>query len=91
MRDAIRYIELREDIAQGQRVESFQIETEDGDGGRLPFYQGTTIGNRRICELKDHFADQNPLTRTFSFEAKKLVIRITSARGEVRMKSIKAY
>ncbi|HJB91781.1 MAG TPA: alpha-L-fucosidase [Candidatus Eisenbergiella merdigallinarum] len=91
VRDDIRYIELREDIAQGQRVESFQIETEDGDGGRLPFYQGTTIGNRRICELKDPFADQNPLTRTFSFEAKKLVIRITSARGEVRMKSIKAY
>lgn len=90
VRDDIRYIELREDIAQGQRVESFQIEIGDGDS-RLPFYQGTTIGNRRICELKDPFADQNPLTRTFSFEAKKLVVRITAARDTVYMKSIKAY
>lgn len=87
----IRYIVLQEDIVRGQRVESFQIETEDGDGGRLPFYQGTTIGNRKICELQDPFAEQNPLTRTFSIKTKKLIIRITSARDKVCMKSIKAY
>lgn len=90
-RNDIHYIVLQEDIAQGQRVESFQIESEYSDGGRLPFYQGTTIGNKKICELSDPFADQNPLTRTFSLTARKLIIRVTAARDSVCMKSIKAY
>ena len=42
-----RYIALREDISQGQRVERFVIES---DGSRLT--DGTTVGNLRICPLK---------------------------------------
>lgn len=87
----IHYVELREDIAKGQRVETFQIETPGSDGGKMPFFQGTTIGNRRICELKDPFADQNPLTRSFSVETDKLIVRVTAARGEVCLKEIRAY
>lgn len=38
----VRYVELREDIAQGQRVESFRIEAQSEDGSRFPLFQGTT-------------------------------------------------
>ncbi|WP_159459819.1 alpha-L-fucosidase [Scatolibacter rhodanostii] len=86
-----KYIVLEEDISQGQRVESFQIEAETEDGSRYPFYQGTTIGNRQICKLRDPFEGQNPLTKSIENAAKKLIVHITSARDEVVMKSIKIY
>lgn len=86
-----RYVVLREDIAQGQRIESFQIIAEAPDGSRFPFYQGTTVGNRKICQLKDPFVEQNPLTRSIGNEIKRLIVHVTSARDEVIMKSIEVY
>lgn len=83
-----KYIILREDIAKGQRVESFQIEAETEDGNKFPFYQGTTIGNCRICRLADPFEGQNPLTREIESCTKRLFVKVTSARDEVFMKSI---
>lgn len=90
-RQDLKYIVLREDIAQGQRVESFRIEAVTPEGSRYPFYQGTVIGNRKICRLRDPFDGQNPLTNTISGSVKKLIIHITSARDEVRLKEIKLY
>lgn len=90
-RNDFSYVVLREDIARGQRVESFQITAEAADGSRYPFYQGTTIGNRKICQLADPFAGQNPLTKTLEYGAKRLILRITSARDEVFLKEIKVY
>lgn len=86
--NTFKYIILREDIAQGQRVESFQIIAETEAGNQYPFYQGTTIGNRKICQLVDPFTGQNPLTRNIEYGAKRLIVHITSARDEVFMKSI---
>ena len=86
-----KYVVLREDIAQGQRVESFQIIAEAEDGSRFPFYQGTTVGNRKICQLCDPFGEQNPLTRSIGREVKRLIVHVTSARDEVVMKSIEVY
>ena len=79
---------IREDIAQGQRIESFQIEAEGEDGCKFPFYQGTTVGNKKICQLVDPFEGQNPLTRTIDSSLKRLYVQVTSARDEVFMKSI---
>lgn len=90
-RSDFKYIVLREDIAAGQRVESFQIEAETEDGSRYPFYQGTVIGNRKICKLWDPFEGQNPLTNTLQGRLKRLIVHITSARDEVCFKEIKVY
>lgn len=87
----VKYIVLREDIAKGQRVESFQIVAESEEGTKNPFYHGTVIGNCKVCELKDPFEDQNPLTRNIPFKTKRLVVHVTSARDEVFMKEIKVY
>ena len=85
------YIVLKEDIARGQRVESFQIEAESDNGSQFPFYQGTTIGNRKICQLADPFKGQNPLTKDIEYSAERLYVQITSARDEVFLKSIEVY
>ena len=90
-RNDFKYIVLREDITKGQRVESFQIVAETTNGNRYPFYQGTTIGNRKICQLADPFTGQNPLTKTLEYGAKRLLIHITSARDEVFLKEITVY
>lgn len=90
-RNDFKYVVLREDISQGQRVESFQIIAEAYDGSRFPFYQGTTIGNRKICQLQDPFTGHNPLTRSLEYGAKKLIVHITSARDEVKMRSIEVF
>ena len=89
--ESFKYVVLREDIAQGQRVESFQIEAEAQDGSRFPFYQGTVIGNRKICILNDPFHDQNPLTRSIDNKVKSLIVHVTGARGPVKLKEIAVY
>ncbi|MEN6314262.1 MAG: alpha-L-fucosidase [Clostridiaceae bacterium] len=90
-RNDFKYIILREDIAKGQRVESFQIEAETEGGSRYPFYQGTVIGNCKICRLRDPFEGQNQLTKCIDYHAKRLIVNVTSARDEVVMKEIKVY
>ncbi len=44
--EKIRWIVLKEDIAQGQRVEHFIIESNGS-----VVYEGTTIGHKRICQV----------------------------------------
>ena len=87
----LRYVVLREDIAQGQRVESFRIIAEFASGGQYPLYQGTCIDHRKICQLQDPFGDQNPLTDDSLPEISTLRVQITAARGEVQMKEIRLY
>ncbi|MBQ7820944.1 MAG: alpha-L-fucosidase [Clostridia bacterium] len=43
----VRYIELRENISQGQRIESFLI-----FDGESRIFSGFTVGNRKICPVK---------------------------------------
>lgn len=87
-RNDFKYVILREDLTQGQRIESFQIEAESEGGNRFPFYQGRTVGNRKICQLLDPFVHQNPLTRVSEEKIKRLIVHVTSARAKVKMKSI---
>lgn len=47
----IRYVTLREDLREGQRVESFRLWFENPDGVLSRLSQGTTIGNRRIVRV----------------------------------------
>ncbi len=88
----VRYLELQEDLTKGQRVESFRILTKGWNGEQYPAYQGTCIGNRKICMLQDPFALQNPLiafpNEDDSFD---LTLQVTAARGEVFLKEIKVY
>lgn len=87
----IRYIELQEDLTKGQRVESFQIYAATEGGYSYPFFQGTTIGNRKICQIVDPFADQNPLTRFIRDDITELVVQVTAARGEVYIQNLRVY
>ena len=49
--EKVRYVTLSEDVARGQRVERFQIRVEQPGERPLMLFQGTTVGNRRICDL----------------------------------------
>lgn len=71
------YMELREEIADGQRVETFIVEKRNDNGTWDAAYTGTTIGNRRIVEL-------NALTDAVR-------VRVTFARGDVELKDIMLF
>lgn len=75
---AINYIELAEEIASGQRVESFIVYAENDDGEMMRIDQGTTIGNRRIMKI-------GPV------ETAEIRVKVVSARDEVLMEWIKLY
>jgi alpha-L-fucosidase len=90
-RKTLRYVELREDLARGQRVESFRITAEFDGGGQYPLFQGTTIGNRRICPLASPLAGQNPLLFENIPPVKRLRVQITAARDEAFLSKIRLY
>lgn len=87
----IRYVVLKEDIARGQRVESFRITAETWNGGQYPLFQGTCIGHKKICPLRDPFALQNPLIDVAGEKISALNVQVTAARDEVLMKSVEIY
>ncbi|MCI5649514.1 MAG: alpha-L-fucosidase [Fusicatenibacter sp.] len=87
----LKYIVLKEEIAKGQRVESFRITAESGSGRQYPLYQGTCIGHKKICQLHDPFALQNPLINDSGDAIHRLRVQITAARDEVFLKEIKVY
>lgn len=89
--NAIKYVVLQEDIAQGQRVESFHITADFSSGSRFPIYQGTCIGNKKICQLQDPFAEQNPLQNDTGDTISQIQVQITAARDEAILKSIKVF
>lgn len=82
----IRYIELREDIAKGQRIENFSIYFYDEKGEKIQEYtvfNGTCIGNRKICPIcKDLWE---------GIVSKKIRITVTSSRDTPILKSVSVY
>lgn len=79
----IAYVELRENIANGQRVEIFRILAPtyeealwNGSTGDV-IYNGYTIGNRKICPVDAH--------------TKSIEIQILSSRDTVDLKDIIVY
>ncbi len=87
----VKYVVLQEDITQGQRVESFKITGDFEDGEKYPLYQGTCIGHKKICQLQDPFAKQNPLIGTAAEKSRRIHVRITGARDTVHLKTVKVY
>lgn len=87
----LRYIVIEEDISKGQRVENFRITADFSSGAQYPVYQGTCIGHKKICQLQDPFAGQNPLQDDTSETISQIQLRITAARDEVILKSVKLY
>lgn len=90
-RKDFKYVEICEDIAEGQRIESFRIIAEFASGAQYPFYQGTCVGNRKICMLQDPFALQNPLINDSTPEIERFILHVTSARDEVKIREINVY
>jgi hypothetical protein len=89
---ALRHIVLREEIANGQRVESFRVKARYENGRCYTIYEGTCIGNRKICEFADPFALQNPLTDDREgTRVTELIVHVTSARGPVSLREISVY
>lgn len=87
----VKYVELREEIEKGQRIETFRIEAVFHEGKNYPLYQGTTVGNRKICVITDPFAEQNRLLDGSGDKTDKLLVKVTAARGEVSLKQIVVY
>ena len=82
-KEDVAFIELRENISKGQRVEVFRILAPtyepalwNGSTGDV-VYNGYTIGNRKICPVK---------ANTDTIE-----IQILSARDKVDLKSVAVY
>lgn len=87
----VKYVVLREDLTRGQRVENFRVEAMFPDGNQFPLFQGTTIGNRKICALTDPFAQQNRLLDDSGDKIDRLRIKVTAARGDVYLKSVEIF
>lgn len=83
----IKYIEICEDIAKGQRVENFRINFYDETGKNMRedwcVHHYTTIGNKKICPIH---RDMWP-----GIIAKRIRITITSARDVPLIKSIRIF
>ena len=78
----LKYVVLKEDIEKGQRIQS---------GSQYPLYQGTCIGHKKICQLQDPFALQNPLINDSDETISRLKVQVTAARDEAFIKEIKVY
>ena len=74
----IKYIELAEDIVQGQRIELFRVEALNEAGAPVVGYSGTTVGSRRIIKMG-------------AKGVAKLRLFVTAARGEVQLKTFRAF
>jgi len=53
---------LAENIREGQRVERFRLEADNGDGDWKPLYEGTVIGYKKICRFGETAARRLRLT-----------------------------
>lgn len=81
----VSFVILREDLTQGQRVESFEILA----GDRV-LYRGKTVGNKQICCLRDPFALLHPKQLLMGTGC-QLRIRITAVRDWAVLKEILIY
>ncbi len=73
----VSYIEIAEDIAEGQRVENFKVFFRNEDNVMYQRAASTTIGSRRILRVMD--------------DTDTVVVRITSARDDTDIEWIKLY
>ena len=74
----LKYLELAETIAEGQKVESFKIHSKTDDGFWNFEEHCTTIGSRKIVVLDNVTTDE-------------IKVQITSARDTVKLDWVKVY
>ncbi len=74
----VQYVMLAEDLSIGQRVSGFLIQRPEWNGTWGTVYEGTTIGNKKICPV--HLRD-----------IKEFRIFITSARDTVTLKTVDLF
>ena len=74
----IKYVEIAETIADGQKVEAFRIYIKDENNIWNFEEHGTTIGSRKIVVLDE-------------VQTSEIKIQITSARDEVKLDWVKVY
>lgn len=75
---SLKYLELAETIAEGQKVEAFKIYSKNDDNLWNFEEHSTTIGSRKIVVLDDVTTDE-------------LKVQITSARDVVKLDWVKIY
>ena len=75
---SVRYVDFCEKIAEGQRIESFIIQTPDEYGTWWNRAFGTTVGARKIVRLEN-------------IETDKIRIFITSSRDTPLIDEVKVY
>ena len=73
----INYVVLAEEIAHGQRVEAFLLETKNELGQWQAFYEGQCIGHKKICQVQ--------------IETDMIRLHITSARDTVKLREIQLF
>ena len=74
----VKYLDIAEAIAEGQKVESFKIYSKNDDNLWNFEEHGTTIGSRKIVALEN-------------VETNELKVQITSARDVVKMDWVRVY
>ncbi len=74
----VKYLDIAEAIAEGQKVESFKVYAKDDNNLWQFLSSETTIGSRKIVVLDD-------------VEANELKVQITSARDKVKLDWVRVY
>jgi alpha-L-fucosidase len=74
----LKYLELAETIAEGQKVEAFRVYSKTDEGIWNFEEHGTTIGSKKLVVLED-------------VETDELKIHITSARDTVKLDWVRVY
>jgi len=74
----INHVILQEDLSKGQRVLAFSIEGMDNVGKWSQLYDGTSIGNKRICSF-----DEVPLRR--------IKVKFTNFKAEPQITNFAVY
>lgn len=77
-KQTVRFIEIKEDIKEGQRAENFFVYKINEYSGEEPVFEGTTIGSCKII-------------KTSPFEAGHLRIFIASSRDVPLISKISVY
>ncbi len=77
-KQSLKYVEIAENIREGQRVESFDVFYKDNTGLWSKLGGGTTIGSRKIIKFSPH-------------DVKEILVRITSSRDVPDIEWIKTY
>jgi len=72
-------VDIKEKIAEGQRVASFAVETPDGEGGWRILARGTTVGHRRLARIA--LAKYDRLRVTLEGIAPPQVLSLALRRG----------